>query len=480
LPGPGELPSPWETWTLIGLVRHRKRQLWVAEVIRTRRGGSLTDLAHLGALGRPQRSQSGTVPGLPEWECYFHDKGCCLTHKVTGEDIDVYFWDDSAEYFDTFFYEQYLKSLRQPDPAEGRLRELRRSIRPVKLSVADLIRAGMLTPLPGRESYPYRVPDQVLGRADTIEPFCASWEDVRLRPWLAALVGDWPAVQDTATGPGRLPGVAVSEEQAGQCRELRRRRLLRGLGDKQEASDALWGLADLGPSYVAPVLADALQGPPSGTTSAALEIIEQLDDPGWCPQVHSLFRRVQPGGQYPPPHFWMKSLKFLVRHGYQREELLAALPSAAGAEIGEACLLALEHAPELALPLFRRALLSNAPANRTTVAATLVLIDKPWSRRVLLGALECSDEQERTADARVALLESREEEARRAVLAWEQRNPHEPEAGSYLEIGGRTLGPFYSIGELALRDRAARVHYEMEKLHDRVMKVRDRIPPEPQ
>jgi hypothetical protein len=26
LPEPGALPSPWETWTLIGLVRHRERQ----------------------------------------------------------------------------------------------------------------------------------------------------------------------------------------------------------------------------------------------------------------------------------------------------------------------------------------------------------------------------------------------------------------------------------------------------------------------
>ena len=36
LPDPGALPSPWETWTLIGLVRHRECQLWVADIIRTR------------------------------------------------------------------------------------------------------------------------------------------------------------------------------------------------------------------------------------------------------------------------------------------------------------------------------------------------------------------------------------------------------------------------------------------------------------
>src|SRR5438132_3130949 len=111
LPGVGELPSPWQTWTLIGLVRHRKRQLWVAEIIRTRLGASLTDLARLGALGGHPEGvpQSGPVPGLPEWEYFFHGTGCCLTHKVAGDSIDVDFWEDSAEYFDTFFYTNYLE-----------------------------------------------------------------------------------------------------------------------------------------------------------------------------------------------------------------------------------------------------------------------------------------------------------------------------------------------------------------------------------
>ena len=36
LPESGSLPSPWETWTLIGFARHRERQFWVADIIRTR------------------------------------------------------------------------------------------------------------------------------------------------------------------------------------------------------------------------------------------------------------------------------------------------------------------------------------------------------------------------------------------------------------------------------------------------------------
>src|SRR3954454_14756496 len=99
--------------------------------------------------------------------------------------------------------------------------------------------------------------------------------------------------------------------------------------------------------------------------------------------------------------------------------------------------------------------LQTIPPNRIEVAAILALIDKPWSRRELLGALEASDDQEKTADVRAALLESGGEKAREAVLAWEKRNPHENEVGSYLEIGGRRLGPFYTFGEVLLKSRAA-------------------------
>src|SRR3954451_8960945 len=72
-PEPGRLPSPWETWTLIGLARHRKRQFWVADIIRTLLQGDPSVLAVLGALGHPEGvPQSGPVPGMPEWEYYFH------------------------------------------------------------------------------------------------------------------------------------------------------------------------------------------------------------------------------------------------------------------------------------------------------------------------------------------------------------------------------------------------------------------------
>jgi hypothetical protein len=77
LSDPGALPSPWETWTLIGLVRHRERQRWVADIIRNRLQGAPADLAAIGALGHPEGvPQCGSVPGMPEWAYYFHGHGC--------------------------------------------------------------------------------------------------------------------------------------------------------------------------------------------------------------------------------------------------------------------------------------------------------------------------------------------------------------------------------------------------------------------
>src|SRR5947209_12239115 len=90
LPNPGALPSPWVTWTLIGLVRHRERQLWVADIIRTLLRGSPDDLAAGGSLAHPEGvPQLGPVPGMPGWEYYFHGRGCRITHKVEGDEIDV-------------------------------------------------------------------------------------------------------------------------------------------------------------------------------------------------------------------------------------------------------------------------------------------------------------------------------------------------------------------------------------------------------
>jgi hypothetical protein len=290
--------------------------------------------------------------------------------------------------------------------------------------------------------------------------------------WLSALIGDWLAADEVTAEQLRFK--TITAQRAEECRQMRRNRLLEETG--YSAADALHGLAELNAAEES--LEQAFRSAPSGLVSAALEIAAQQDDAQWCPSIYALFCRVNPGGQIPEPHIWMASLKLLLRHGYRTDELFAALPRAQGTQVGEAVLLALEHAPEHALPLIRKALLADIPINRITVSAILALIAKPWSMRELLRALEQSDNQEKTAAARAAILELGDAEAEKAVLAWEQKNPHEEEAGTYLELRGRRLGPFYSMAEHMLRDSASRIRYEMDKLHDRVMNVRDVVPPE--
>ena len=80
---------------------------------------------------------------MPEWEYYFHGRGCCITHKVDGDAIDVDFWDNSAEYFDTYFYTRFLESQRHPEPAEQRLKELHCSLRPVGIAIKYLVDTRM-------------------------------------------------------------------------------------------------------------------------------------------------------------------------------------------------------------------------------------------------------------------------------------------------------------------------------------------------
>ncbi len=471
---PHETLSPWETWTLFGLVRHQTRQAWVREIVETRLRGDGNRIAAMGALGHPDDvPQLGSVPGMPEWEYYFHGIGCCLTHKVTGEAIDVDFFDDSADYFDTYFYSNYLKSLRSPAPVEKRLRQLHKSLRPLNIAVSRLLAAGVLEPLPGRESHPYRIASHVTASIPAINAFCEAWNSPGNRSWLASLIGDWPFLQES---PGLQMDIAeIVRMRADACIRLRCEELSQETD--YAAADALFGLAEL--NAADEPIRKAFLSKPSALTSAALQIVSEQNDDRWCPGIYALFLRLNPSGATPEPHLWTMCQKILIRHGYRKGDVLASLPQAGGTDIGEAVLLALEHAPQHGLTLIRKALTSDIPINRSTVAAVLALIGKPWAVRELRRVLAESDDQEKTAEARAALLELGDPDCDRAVLEWEQKNPHEDEPGSYIEVDGRRRGPFYTMAEHSLKNRGEWIRFEMSQLHDRVMKVRDVVPAEP-
>jgi hypothetical protein len=465
LPAPGDLPSPWLTWTLIALVRHRRRQAWVGELVRKRLGGDLGLLAACGALGHPDwKSPCGTVPGLPEWEYYFHGIGCCLTHRVTGEEIDVDFFGDHAEGFSYFFFQNFLRSLRNPEPPEQRLIELHPSLEPIRLAFDHLHALGLLTTT--SECSAPCLTESVVTRAELIDDFCARWNDPAQRPWLGALIGDWIAAEKYLADSA-LPALrSLVTERAGENRRSRAEQMRQEFDRPGEVKLALLALSDLGADELPDFLTRTLRGDVSGATSTALDLIEASPRAhSWCAEVFALWQRVEPKGQAPHPYHWARCSQLLLRQGYHKKEVAASLPLVSGSFVGEIALLALEHAPEVALGLIRCALRSHVPANRMTAAAVLALIDKPWSRGELLAVLRESDDQEATCECRAALLESCEPEVRRAVEDWEVRNPREPE-----------IGPWITRREMSLRHRPQWLIYEMDKLHERVRRLS--LPPE--
>ncbi len=461
---PRVLPSPWLAWLLLGLFRHRRRQQWVADIVTTRLDGDLDQLAGYGALGHPARPQSGSVPGLPEWEYYFHGIGCCLTHRVTGEAIDVDFFGDGAEGFCLYFYEEYLKSLRQPPAVERRLLELFPAIESIRFDFDRLEELGLLVPVNSdrQERGGLRLAPALLAHDEQVEAFCAAWEEPARQAELAARLGDWLAVETCVdqVPPRYHPGIVAGAEN---LRRQRQQMLAATFREPEKRRVALQALADLGGDLVG-YLRQALRGPIDGTVSCALASIESRPDAAtWCSEIAALLSRLDPEGPLPHPYLWVAAIRLLLTQGWRKEAVIGLLPRTGGPMLGEAALVALEHAPPLALELLRRALRSTVPANRTTAAAILAIIDRPWSQAELLSILAESDDQTATADARSALAESADPALRQAVLDWEERNPHEPETSTWI-----------SMSEMLLRTRSQWLRHEMEELRDRVLPLRRR------
>jgi hypothetical protein len=452
LPPVGVLPQPWITWTLIGLVRHRRRQLEVGAIV----SDTLRSL--------PGHPRTGLVPGRTDWEFTFHGRGCCLTHRATGETIDVDFYEPTGEYIDTWFYIRYLESLRHPEPPEARLIALVPSLEPIGLSVAELIAAGALVPHEDVR-HVYRVAPEVLEHEEAIAALSALWGESARRPWIAALIGDWPAAHEAALAFGDSGLAALCAGRAAACKELRWRDLLER-GESDDSGDVLLALDDAGAPCMEEQLERALDRTPGGTTARALTLIERRGDAAWCPSLRRLLHRLDPRRELPEPSLWVKCLGFLLRYDPCREDPRAALLGAQGVAIAEAGLLALEHAPEHALSLFRRALRSEIPLNRIEAAAALALINRPWSRRELLAVLRDSHDAEATAECRAALQECPDAEAHSAVAAWEQGHPLPPEPEP-----GRPM----TIRECLIGSCPERVQRQMSRMHDRVRALRDRV-----
>ncbi|RIK80824.1 MAG: hypothetical protein DCC68_10250 [Planctomycetota bacterium] len=387
------------------------------------------------------------------------------------------FFENSAEYFDAYIYMNFLESLRCPQVPEEQLCSLHPSRRTVNISISDLIEAGALVCKEGSDTHAFRLAEEIVDAGDRFLIFGSAWNDERNRLWLAALIGDWPAADAIAHSNHQL--AAITGPRAKHCRELRFGRLRNALDRSIYSADALRAMADLRDPDLDNFLSAILRSDRSQLILAALEIIAQLGDPRWCLEIFELFKRLSPRHVVPAPPNWMRCLKFLIQHGFRHSETIPRLVDAQRTDIPEAVWLALEFAPQLALPLVRRGLACEVPMCRIEVAAGLALINAPWSRQELLRILSESDSQEVTAEVRAALLETGDESAEKAVHAWQHRYPHHIEE-KFCEGDDGVRYPVYSADEVLLMNKGAFVQYEMEGLLARIDRIRHVVPPEPE
>jgi len=459
LPASGERLTPWQSWTLLSLIRQYERQQWLFTIIKDRLLADPEQIAAKGAFGHPAVSHRGPVPGMPEWEYYFHGRGCCLTHRVTGESLDVDFFDDTADWIDRFFFKNFLESLTIPEPVEQRLLELHGAPEPVNLSIDSLIDLGLVVRHP--QGNQIKLHPDCLELLPLIEQIHKAWPVKERRGVIAVSLSDWPLAEQ-CVDPMSSVGKVIAGRAAISCKAHFDD--LESLYDSPDSQRlALQSIVSLAHPRATQFIRDALAEPPSGVTSAALEGIGDNPDVSWSDSLIDLLRRTNANGDagYPEPYIWIGCARRLLAMGKHRDEVIAGMKAMQNQELAEVSLLALEFAPECAVAFFQRAMRSSVPINRIKAAAALAIIDQDWSRKLLIDVLDESDEQDATVECRFALTVSRNMAMREAVTAWERRNPHNSVADTFI-----------TMGEAYLRDIDPLMNFEMAELHDRVLPLR--------
>ncbi len=457
-PLPIAVPSPWSLWLLMSLVRQVERQRWVSTILASKLGVDMDAMSVAGAMAQPPVAQLGPVPGYSDWEYYFHGRGCCLSNRITGESIDVDFYDGISDWIDDFFFVCFLESLKAPEPIEQRLIELHPAIQTVGLGIEQLLEEGLLERHP--DSRVFKPSDEFQRLADEIEIVNTALGTESTRKSVANHFGDWLLAS-------KLLGASpTAHELTAHCISERRKYLESKFAEPKSERLALMALCDLAPDS-REYLISAFEKMPSGTTSAALDIVSRRPDDDWSAPVLALMRRTDPRGDLPQPYTWTKCAEYLLRRGVHIDEVRSQFAGVGRRCLGDAAILGLEYFPDLAVGLFRGALRSDVPIDRITASAALAILDQPWSHNLLLEILEATTDQEATSETRAALMATRHPHLHEAVGQWEQANPHEPEHG-----------PFITMTEMSLRNRDSRIQQEIEKLHDRVILLRSIIPPE--
>lgn len=481
LPAVEELPLlPWATWYLFTAHRYHKRLRWAAEII--------APLPHTPIDPRPRLGDGWTpVPGMPEWEyASVRDARYRLQHRVTGELLDVIYGPDHADAGTDYLggsmvpsLSGYLSTLREPEPPEQRCLALHPSLDSLVVDRDLVVEAGLVVAVGEAPFVKFVFMPSALALSSLMDDFCSAWSGGGDRLWLAAAIGDWPAAHDAACQRGDAELIELTRARAEECRRHREVQLAAALRRSDEdATRALWALRDLESPALPGHLQRIIRGRFSPASHAALDIATDLNDPALCPDVLALLRRTRPSAayrrepKYDRDELRIKCIEFLAKHHHARDEVREQLRLEAQEHLNHgnpqdlrhvdraiatrAAVIALEHFPDLAIPLFRRALGKHSPCE---AAAVLALIDQPWAHELLLEA-QAGDSETSSGVA----------SACRAALSQCHRALAIPAEEHPFDQGHLGLPPRSEMAESYVR-----VH--MEQWHDRVMPLRGIVPP---
>ena len=465
-----DLPSPWITWTLLALIRHRKRQMWVRNIVRNNLHADVERIGTRGWMGHPKDiPNTGLVPRLTDWEYRLHGIGCCLTNRLTGELIDVDFIDGQARFIRLWFFVNFLNSLKEPECCERRLIELHPSIQTVELTVRELVDCRIIR---GHQGYQIlSLPKFTKEDQRLVDEFCSLWHDPTKRSNLAVGIGDWPAVQDSLPTDATDNNRKSIIDRAGEFISLRIASSRKLFWDSPVSSLALADLADWGDPEVPNNIRLLLDTGSLDQKWTALRVIAKHWETQWTEAAHRLLTTLDPnierstyiraGESFTQEDdVWFEAAELLLSKGYKTEEICTRLLGIKKNKLGQAARLLLENMPSAAAPLMRAALRSGD----SSIAAILAVIDEPWCREELLAVLTESSDQWITCAVRAALRASRHPSMHEAVEVWEANHPHHVDTSAGI-----------TLRESELLNADEKMEFEMDKFHEVAMRIRSSL-----
>jgi hypothetical protein len=440
LPEVGQLPPPWVTWTLVQLVGRLC-------------GSPMEDsfyrecAAFFGAGSREQETDCPRPdPEYPhfeidrdhEWEHYidygyfFYENARTPKYPRSLDPIDDSMTDRSPFVFVPEFLGE-LSYYYNFDWPIGRIGRESGYIEPstatAELGVAELEAAGLVERVLIREgSFGHSLTPAALEHAASIAAYSSRWRHDwyhanEWRVWLAAAIGDWPAAHAAALDVdrdhhcfGRYPElVAFTRERASRCRALRDADP-RAQGQVCDVATAvLRGGYPYHSRQYSEEFSQAIRRaspPPDRNTRTD----DRGDDVPWPPGVQRLLDHSLPLGRLPRRSIERKCYGATPQ---QRREIIQVF-ARDETMLAEAAHRAFTHAPEQALTLVRRGLLSPSVRSSIYTAALLGAIDEKWSRQELWQALHAAADPNETVKLRAALRYSQDKDTVRAVAKWER------------------------------------------------------------